>query len=344
LVARVSTRGAGRCIAPRLFGKEKPVTTIKQRIVPDLWFDRQAGEAADSYTSIFKNSRVGNITRASKAGFEIHGLPDGTVMTVEFEIEGQRFIAINGGPLFRFTPAISFLVACSTKEEVDALWERLSEGGSALMELGPYPFSERYGWTQDSYGLSWQVMFMGERQVTQKITPTLMYVGGQCGKAEEAIKLYTSVFRNSRIGDIMRYGKDQEPDKEGTIVHAAFTLEGQQFAAMDSAREHNFTFNEAISLMVECETQKEIDYYWEKLIADGGQEGVCGWLKDRFGVSWQVAPALLGKMLLDRDKGKVERVTNAFLAMKKFDIEALQKAYKGQTARPTVKRVKEKVP
>ncbi len=320
------------------------MTTVKQRIVPNLWFDRQAEEAAGLYTSIFKNSRVGNITRASKAGFEIHRLPEGTVMTVEFEIGGHKFIAINGGPLFRFTPAISFLVACSTKEEVDALWERLSEGGSALMALDKYPFSERYGWTQDRYGLSWQVMFTGDRQVTQKITPTLMFVGDQCGRAEEAIKLYTSVFRHSEIGDVLRYGKDQEPDKEGTIVHAEFTLEGQQFAAMDSAHEHNFTFNEAISLMVECETQKEIDHYWERLIADGGQEGVCGWLKDKFGVSWQVSPAILGQMLLDRDKQKVERVTNAFLAMKKFDIKALQKAYKGQSTEHTAKRVKEEAP
>jgi predicted 3-demethylubiquinone-9 3-methyltransferase (glyoxalase superfamily) len=341
LVAEASIGRTCRCIALRLFGKEKPVTTVKQGIVPNLWFDRQAEEAAVSYTSIFKNSRLGDIARASKAGFEIHGLLEGTVMTVGFEIEGQKFITINGGPLFKFTPAISFLVACSTKEEVDSLWERLSEGGTALMELDKYPFSERYGWTQDRYGLSWQVMLMGNRTIRQKITPTLMFVGEQCGKAEEAIKLYTSVFRNSEIGDIMRYSKDQKPDKEGTIVHATFMLEGQEFAAMDSARQHNFTFNEAISLMVECETQKEIDYYWEKLVADGGQEGVCGWLKDRFGVSWQVTPAVLGKMLLDRDKGKVERVTNAFLSMKRFDIEALQKAYEGQTAH-TVKRVKER--
>ena len=143
---------------------------------------------------------------------------------------------------------ISFLVACKTKEEVDALWTKLSEGGTALMELGEYPFSERYGWTQDRYGLSWQVMFMGDRQIKQKITPTLMFVGEQCGKAEEAIKLYTSVFHNARIGDIIRYGKGRGTRQRRNDKHAAFTLEGQEFAAMDSAREHNFTFNEAISL------------------------------------------------------------------------------------------------
>ena len=225
------------------------MTTAKQKIIPNLWFDRQAEEAAEFYASLFKNSKVGEPMRAGKAGFEIHGLPEGTVMTIGFEIEGQRFVGINGGPLFKFTPAISFLVACATKDEVDALWAKLASGGTALMELGEYPFSEWYGWTQDRYGLSWQVMAMGSRKIGQKIIPTLMFVGEQSGKAEAAIRLYTSVFNDSGIGDILRYGKGEEPDREGTIKHAAFTLQGQEFAAMDSAYEHDFTFNEAISLM-----------------------------------------------------------------------------------------------
>jgi predicted 3-demethylubiquinone-9 3-methyltransferase (glyoxalase superfamily) len=271
------------------------LTMIEQKITPHLWFDRQAVEAANFYTSLFKNSHVGKITRASKVGFEIHGLPEGTVMTVEFEMEGQTFIALNGGPLFQFTPVVSFLIACQTKEEVAALWEKLSAGGTALMELGEYPFSEKYGWTQDRYGLSWQVMFMGDRQITQRITPTLMFVGEQWGKAEAAVHFYTSVFHHTAIGDILRYGKGEEPDQEGTIKHVDFLLERHGFAAMDSARPHNFTFNEAISFMVGCEAQEEINFYWEKLTADGGQEGMCGWLKDKFGVSWQVAPTVLAR-------------------------------------------------
>ncbi|MHB8093473.1 MAG: VOC family protein [Candidatus Aminicenantales bacterium] len=305
------------------------MTTLDQKITPNLWYDRQAEEAALYYASIFKSSRIGRVFRAGKAGYEIHGIPEGTAMTVEFELEGQRFIAINGGPVFTFTPAISFLVACRTKDEVDAVWRRLSEGGAPLMELGEYPFSERYGWTRDKYGLSWQVMAMGDRAIKQKITPTLMFVGEQCGKAEAAIHLYASVFNDARIGDILRYGKGEEPDQEGTIKHAAFTLEHQGFAAMDSALNHDFTFNEAVSLMVGCETQQEIDAYWAKLTADGGQESVCGWLKDPFGVSWQVTPNILEEMLMDADQAKVERVTNAFLKMKKFDIEELKNAYRG---------------
>jgi predicted 3-demethylubiquinone-9 3-methyltransferase (glyoxalase superfamily) len=167
---------------------------------------------------------------------------------------------------------------------------------------------------------------MGDRTITQKIIPTLMFVGKQCGKAEEAIKFYASVFRNAKVGDILRYGKGEEPDKEGTVKHAAFTLEGQEFAAMDSAREHKFTFNEAISFMVYCDTQKEIDYYWGKLSADPKAEQ-CGWLKDRYGLSWQIVPTVMDEMLKGKDKMKLARVTEAFLKMKKFDIAKLEEAY-----------------
>jgi predicted 3-demethylubiquinone-9 3-methyltransferase (glyoxalase superfamily) len=236
---------------------------------------------------------------------------------------------ISAGPLFKFNPSISFLVACKTKKEVTELWGKLSEGGTALMELSKYPFSERYGWLQDKFGFSWQVMFMGEREIRQKITPTLMFVGGVCGKAEEAVNSYASVFHNAKVGDILRYGKGEEPDKEGTIKHVAFMLEGMEFAAMDSARSHNFAFNEAISFIVHCDTQKEIDYYWGRLSAVPEAEQ-CGWLKDKYGVSWQITPTAMDEMLQDKDEKKVARVTEAFLKMKKFDIEKLEQAYIGK--------------
>jgi predicted 3-demethylubiquinone-9 3-methyltransferase (glyoxalase superfamily) len=138
-------------------------------ITPHLWFDKEAREAAELYTSIFKDSKI-------KSMATLHSTPSGTVELLTIQLLGQEFRFISAGPLFKFTPAVSFLVACDAKDEVDTLWNELSKGGSALMELGEYPFSERYGWTQDRYGLSWQVMLMGERKVEQKITPTLMFV------------------------------------------------------------------------------------------------------------------------------------------------------------------------
>lgn len=288
-------------------------------INPHLWFDKEAREAAEFYTSIFEQSEIKNVTT-------LHNTPSGTVDVVAVALSGQEFMFISAGPLFKFNPAVSFLIACKAKDEVDKLWAKLSAGGSAVMELGAYPFSERYGWTQDRYGLSWQIMFMGGREIKQKITPTLMFVGKQCGRAEEAINFYTSVFHNTGVDHILRYEKGQGPDAEGTIKHAGFKVEGTEFAIMDSARVQGFSFNEAISFIVHCDTQAEIDYYWEKLSADPRAEQ-CGWLKDKFGLSWQVVPTVMHEMLQDRDRNKLARVTEAFLKMKKFDIARLREAY-----------------
>jgi predicted 3-demethylubiquinone-9 3-methyltransferase (glyoxalase superfamily) len=293
---------------------------MEQKITPFLWYDKDAGKIAEFYASVFKGSKI-------KSSTKIPGTPSGTVEIVGVELFGQDFTLMSAGPLFKFNPSVSFLVACDTKEEVDALWEKLFKGGKARMELGSYPFSGRYGWTDDKYGLSWQIMLTDMHKTSQKITPTFMFVGKNCGKAEEAMNLYVSVFKG-KIGGMMRYGKGQEPDKDGTIIHADFALSGQAFAAMDSAREHKFTFNEAISFVVHCKDQKEIDYYWRKLSSVPESEQ-CGWCKDKFGLSWQVYPDELAKMLQDKDSGKVARVTQAFMQMKKFDIAALEKAYKG---------------
>lgn len=307
-----------------------------QKITPHLWFDKEAREAAGFYTSVFEDSRIKNTTT-------LHDTPSGTVDIVTIELPGQEFTLLSAGPLFKFNPSVSFLVACDTKEEVDALWGKLSERGKALMELGEYPFSEKYGWTQDKYGLSWQIMFMGDPEIKQKITPTLMFVGDVCGKAEEAISFFVSVFRDAKVGDTLRYGKGEEPDKEGTIKHIAFTLEDQEFAAMDSAREHNFTFNEAISLMVHCETQDEIDYYWEKLSSDPRAEQ-CGWLKDKYGLSWQIVPTVMDEMMQEKDSEKLARVTQAFLKMKKFDIAKLKQAHESDREAKAVKKANDKKP
>jgi predicted 3-demethylubiquinone-9 3-methyltransferase (glyoxalase superfamily) len=295
-----------------------------EKITPHLWFDKEAKEAGAFYTSVFQNSRVKNTTT-------LHNTPSGSVDIVTIELAGLEFTLLSAGPLFKFTPAISFLVACETKEEVDVLWSELSRGGSVLMELGEYPFSVRYGWTQDRYGLSWQVMHAGGQPIRQKITPTLMFTEKQSGKAEEAITFYTSAFDDSNVGFVMRYGAGEEPDKEGTVKFAAFTLEGQEFAAMDSAHPHGFGFNEAISLMVHCDTQKEIDYYWDNLSADPSSEQ-CGWLKDKYGLSWQVVPNEMDEMLASNDQARVARVTEAFLKMKKFDLAKLREAAEGVTA------------
>jgi predicted 3-demethylubiquinone-9 3-methyltransferase (glyoxalase superfamily) len=233
---------------------------------------------------------------------------------------------ISAGPYFKFTPAISFLVSCSTQNEVEFLYGKFTEGGNVLMELDSYPFSKKYAWVMDKYGLSWQIMYTEDTQLKQKFTPTLMFVGEQCGKAEEAIRFYTSLFKDSKVDFILRYGEESLPDKPDTIQHAQFTLENQGFAAMDSAYEHGFTFNEAISFVVNCDSQEELDYYWEKLSAVPEAEQ-CGWLKDKYGLSWQITPSIMNDMMKTADSKKLAQVTEAFLNMKKFDIAKLLEAY-----------------
>src|SRR5690606_12415614 len=208
------------------------------------------------------------------------------------QILGYQCMAMSAGPYFKFNPSISFHVKCASAEEVDALWAKLSQGGKVLMELGSYPFSKRYGWTEDKYGLSWQIIAAEPDQLEPRIVPVMMFVGDVCGKAEEAVNFYASVFHDSKAEVLSRYGAGEAPDKEGTVRYASVQLEGQEFGAMDNARMHDFTFNVAISFMVSCTTQEEIDYYCEKLSADPKSEQ-CGWLKDKYGVSWQITPANL---------------------------------------------------
>lgn len=295
-----------------------------QKITPHLWFDKEAKEAAEFYVSVFGgNSRVGKITT-------LHDTPSGDADIVPFTLFGYEFLSISAGPFFKFNPSISFIVACKSVEEVDALWKKLRVGGQELMELGEYPFSKRYGWTADKYGLSWQVVLDdGFFQYRHRITPTLLFVGDVFGEAEEAMNFYASVFSKGKVGDIVRYEAGMEPEKEGAVMHGAFFLAEQEFFAIDSAREHNFKFNEAISLIVNCKNQTEIDHYWEKLSAVPEAEQ-CGWLKDKYGLSWQIVPIGMNEMMQKGTPEQIDRVTQAFLPMKKFIIADLEKAYKGK--------------
>jgi predicted 3-demethylubiquinone-9 3-methyltransferase (glyoxalase superfamily) len=158
----------------------------------------------------------------------------------------------------------------------------------------------------------------------QRITPFLWFDG----TAEEAINLYVSIFKNSRIVSITRYG-DAGPGPSGTVMSANFELEGQEFMALNGGPQ--FPFTEAISFLVNCESQQEVDELWDKLTANGGEGQPCGWLKDRYGLSWQIIPTALGRMLGDPDPARAGRVMQAMLHMKKIDIKALEEAYAGSS-------------
>nr|WP_073269622.1 VOC family protein [Alkalibacter saccharofermentans] len=291
------------------------------KVVPHLWFDKEAREAAEFYTKIFDNSKI-------RSSAIVPGTPSGDAEIIDFEILGLRCQAISAGPYFKVNPSISFMVSLGTKEEVDSIWASLQEGGEVLMPLEEYPFSKWYGWIKDRYGLTWQLMQIEGELPKQSIKPCLLFSNGVCGMAEEAVKFYTEVFADSSIGMISKYGESEALHEKAKVNFAAYELLQTELVAMDNAMEADFTFNEALSLIVMCKDQNEIDYYWEKLSAVPEAEQ-CGWIKDKYGLSWQIIPESMDEVFYMGSKDEVARVTEAFLKMKKVDLAELERAKKG---------------
>jgi predicted 3-demethylubiquinone-9 3-methyltransferase (glyoxalase superfamily) len=276
---------------------------MNKPLYPCLWFDGQAREAAELYCSVFKDTKITSDNQ----------------MVVIVESSGQKLMLLNGGPEYKINPSISFFVVCENVKELDNSWNKLIEGGTVMMPLDNYPWSKKYGWIQDRFGVNWQLSFAEPAVTGQKITPALMFTENQFGNAEEAINFYVSLFEGSGVDLISRYTKDDN-DVEGAVNHAQFRLRNRVFMAMDSSAMHKFSFNEGISLVVECDSQTEIDYFWDNLTREG-EESQCGWLKDKYGVSWQIIPSILNELMSDSSRS--ERVINAFLKMRKFDIDTL---------------------
>jgi predicted 3-demethylubiquinone-9 3-methyltransferase (glyoxalase superfamily) len=278
-----------------------------QKITPNIWCNNNAKEMADFYVSAFPDGKIHFTSYYPKSKEE--GLADfqenmaGKELVVEFEVAGKRFSLINAGDTFKPNPSISFFVNFDpsrddkARERLDELWSKLSDGGQALMELNSYPFSEHYGWIQDKYGVSWQLIMTdpnGEER--PMIVPSLLFSGPNTNRAEEAIDYYTATFENSKKGNIAKYEADTQTAKAGSIMYGDFQLDGDWLAAMDSGAPHEFNFTEGISLSISCKDQEEIDYFWEKLSKVPESEQ-CGWCKDQFGVSWQVVPENVGELL-----------------------------------------------
>jgi predicted 3-demethylubiquinone-9 3-methyltransferase (glyoxalase superfamily) len=309
-----------------------------QKITPFLWFDDNAEEAVSFYTSLFSaisgsapggnNSKIGSIARYDEEGSKISGRPKESLMTASFQLDGQDFVALNGGPIFKFTQAISFYVYCESDGEIENFYQSLLENGTALMPLGKYDWSSKYAWVKDKFGLSWQ-LDIDTINSSQKILPSLLFVNEKSGRVKEAITYYSSIFPSSRI--IMEFPFDKSANLPGgTLLFAQFGLTGYLFNSMSSTLKHDFDFNESISFMVNCDTQEEIDHYWSKL-SEGGDEKAqqCGWLKDKFGVSWQIVPTILNKLMNNKDAAKSQKVMHAILGMKKIVIADLVDAAAG---------------
>lgn len=277
---------------------------MNNNIHPCIWYNGNAKAAAEFYCSLFSDSKI----------------TTDSPMVVKWQLAGQTFMGLNGGPMFTTNPSISFMVTCEDDAEINDLWAKLSDGGMVMMPLDKYDWSERYGFVQDKFGLAWQIFKGKYSDVNQKITPTFLFVGNSYGKAEAAVKYYTDVVKPSSVDGILLYAENEGP-AAGSVKHSQFILDGKVFMAMDGYGEHHFAFNEGISFVVECSGQQEIDYFWNELTSNGGAESMCGWLKDKFGVSWQIIPKNIGAIMMDPVNG--QKAMQALMQMKKIDVAGL---------------------
>jgi len=285
-----------------------------QKIFPHLWFDKEAEEAVNFYLEVFDNSKINSVVT-------LKDTPSGDSKIFTFEIKGFKIMAINAGPYFKMNPSISLNVVFNlakdkdAKEKLETAYKKLAKEGKVINQLDKYPFAELYAWVVDKYGFSWQLILVNY-EMSRDINLYMMFSGRNYGKAEAAINYYLNVFKKSKAGEIYYY-PEEEPKK---VIYGDFELENQLIMVSDDNQDYNF--NEAISLLVLCEDQAEIDYLWEKLSFDKTQEQ-CGWLKDKFGVSWQITPKVLRDMLENGTLEQIQRVFKKLMPMKKIIIQDL---------------------
>lgn len=295
-----------------------------QKITPNLWFAGDAAEGAELYASTFPNARV-----VSTSYYPDEGLPDfqrefaGKPLTVSVEIDGFRIQLINAGASYRPNPSLSFMMNFDpssdpdARERIDDVWAKLADGGRVLMPLGEYPFSVRYGWVEDRFGVNWQLILTDPTGEPRPfVMPAFLFSGDAQDRAREAVDYYTSVLPDSRLGSLVEYPQQSGPAAAGAVMFADFTLAGQWFVAMDSAAEMSEGFTPGYSLSVECADQDEIDRLWDALSSVPEAEQ-CGWCVDRFGVSWQVVPERMDELM------EAPGAFQAMLEMKKLVIADL---------------------
>ncbi|MFV0433004.1 MAG: VOC family protein [Leucobacter sp.] len=285
-----------------------------QKIIPNIWCNRDAEEVGAYYASVFPGATSRVEARYPEAGLldfqlEFAGAP----LTVDVEIPAPngeavtRFILINAGDEFHPNPSISFTLnfdplmfggdEAAARARLDLTWLALSDGGQVLMPLDEYPFSKRYGWVQDRFGVRWQLMLTDpEGDPRPFIVPSLLFVGAAQNRAGEAGDFYASIFEDAQVGNRYPYGQQTGPATPEALMFSEFRIGSQWFAAMDSGVEMDADFSCGVSLEVQCADQEEIDRLWEALSAVPEAEQ-CGWLADRFGVSWQIVPENMGELM-----------------------------------------------
>ncbi len=287
-----------------------------------MWFVEGAKDVASFYISLFgKGSAMvwKQLLRNTRSGeYEV----------VLFDLCGFKLLAFSGGPYFKMNPSISFIARCKTTEEVERVWKGLSSKGNIIMPLKKHLAGIKFGQVRDRFGITWQVVQIESREEEwPKIVPALQFCGKQHGNAKAAGDHYLSVFKDSKRGRLEQYKMPEHHPGSDPVIYSDFRLENVWIAAIDSGFHIHSKFNEAVSFIIRCDTQEEIDYYWKNLSVLPEAE-YRGWLKDRFGVSWQILPVRLEEMVLRGTPKQREHVANALGLMKKVDIAELEKVYK----------------
>ncbi|KJL22743.1 3-demethylubiquinone-9 3-methyltransferase [Microbacterium azadirachtae] len=281
---------------------------MTQRIIPNIWCAGDAEEAGAFYASVFERASAQVVARYPEEGLSARQSAfAGQALTVDVSIGGYRLTLINAGDEFSPTSAISFVVCVDPRDFggdegaarawINRAWTALGEDGRVLMDIGEYFFSGLYGWVEDRYGVSWQLKLMDPGAAPEPaIIPMLVFGGPLQRKAEEAVALYGELLPPSGIVRQVTYPVTEPPHVDVPITYTEFLLAGQLFASFDSPIDRDHPFTPGVSLQIDCSGQEEIDRIWSALSAVPEAEQ-CGWLVDRFGVSWQVVPAELGELM-----------------------------------------------
>lgn len=270
-----------------------------QKLTVNLWMQGTAEEAGEFYAAALPDARTEIESRYPTEGLlEFQQPLSGLPLTVSVWVRGTKITLINAGPEFSPNASISIILSFNADERdvLDATWAALSEGGSALMPLDAYPFSTRYGWVTDKFGVSWQLMESAEPVPdSTRVMPCLMFGGVAQNRAAEAIEFYGEVL-GAKLDSAFPYGQATEVATADSLMFAQFSLGEDKVAAMDSGVAQGFSFTPGVSLEWPCEGQEEIDRVWEALSAVPEAEA-CGWLTDKFGVSWQIVPSNMGELM-----------------------------------------------
>ncbi|GAA1537211.1 putative 3-demethylubiquinone-9 3-methyltransferase (glyoxalase superfamily) [Microbacterium ginsengiterrae] len=280
---------------------------MSQKIVPNIWFDKNADEAGDFYAGLLPHTTAAVAATYPELVADWQAEFAGKTLTVDLDVDGYRLTLINAGPEFRPNPSVSFMLDFdptrfgddrdAARESLDAVWAGLSEGGRVRMELDEYSFSPRYGWVEDRYGVNWQLVLANPEGDTRPfLIPHLSFTRDVDGKAREAADFYTSLFPDSEVGYIALHSSQAVHARPGTVMFGELRLADQWFSMMDAGPDHDFAFDSGVSLEVRVADQEELDRYWDALTTDPEAE-VCGWLVDRYGLSWQIVPENMGELM-----------------------------------------------